>query len=1397
MATDPNEVGGMGGWVIDPANPNRATYTDEYGDVYEVFKDEAIAPVEGVEGAPAPQEMVRPSVVMGTAPTDTAPRVLPTPKVATTIKFGDEINALDNNVWKNKAAEAASVFDQLMADPTRTEDEIRKYVADSGYAVQNLDENLADRAAGKRTKNAVVDSKFNDPLGQLDQPIEKIEPGDRGGWDRFSDYFTSESQRGFQGILRRTWDDWANTGKDQLREQFPGMDEEWYEAMSELTSRVGQKAIIQEVEARNKMDPLWQPDETLVEAALSINRWAPALIGSMAGSAGPETFFAPGKTAVSRILNQGLISGGSRLGYNSVDYLQGISEDLDLQSVFADVLIGGATQGVFEVPGAVKELFKARGRDTTPGADPREPAPTFGEDTAKIVEEAAVKQIIDGIDPKLKPKLSARYIERATDKVNEITADWQNAPSIKIARDEAEIEEALGYTIDPDAVGVVLPDGTVAINMKNVDSEETLTAAVFHEGLGHHGLTQQFGEALDATLDDLYAGSTWFQRQVDDWMQRNPDAYGDDLNPRARAAEEVLAEMSEAGRMPPALWQRIERVVREFARKFMNVDINEREIGVILDMAHDATINGMRNDVVGNGFRYMKKRTQGPGSEGMLQGGSRRDFENVETETNLGLGRFRSKENIEPILKQVQEERLPEFTKEGWNDWLDEAADIRNKAKVAKNLKAGSSAPEILAAREAIVKSANRIAQLSRKAADMTLSPKEEYYLFAEMARNADMQDALAGVRSNAARIVNSFRISVETDESFTDAIRNMMKNVNNTVLSDPANRAQLLKQLAENVDNPDAINRLSKAVFTPKAEEYIFRVWYNMLLSSPGTHEVNFLGTGANFMYDLLENTGAAILGQGKRFSNADRIRGREVAYRMWGALRALTTASTWKNAAKSFDTGLTGNIPNAKTDNSNVYTGDNKGIKAASYVLEGPTRALAGADEWWRNVLQLSNIYGLAVRNAGNKGLKGKAFWKEVDNLINAPTKEMIDATLDYTKVLQFLDKPSALAQTIINAQTPKVNDGAVNRIGRGILKVAVPFVRTPDALIRTAIRRSGFLSPLERENIAGWKAGGADKDKVKARMIMGGALAFFVASQVYNGTITGAGPSDFRKKMEWLGSHQENSIKVGDEWYSIQGLEPVSTNISAIATLVERYKSGELTDEEYAKSALTATHGLATVLVDNSYLENMTNLVDIFGGDPDQAQNALNNFLVGIGASITTPAILRSYTQSQDPAIRDTTGDGSFTDRLQGRIDSGVPGLSDKLPQKYDVYGRPMTKETYDVAGRLRSKDEETDPVIIELSRLSDTTDKVIVGAPKKTGISVNGSEPRRLTAEEFQAYQQLSGYWIVESVRQEMATPEWEEMTDEERIELVNDIKKDMRANAREELFGGEVDDEEEE
>ena len=1416
---DPNEAGDMGGWVIDPNNPNRATYTDEYGTVYEAFRE------------PEPEEPLR-----------------------------------------------------------------------------------------------------------------------RSGWERMKDAFTQASLEGFGGQVAQKWYDWTDATKDDLKKRFPGKTEDWYEDQSDKVVSLARRGVIEELARRQEEDPNWRPDDTFLGNVLAIDRWGPWLTGQVLGSAGPESFVNPGGSAGARILGQAGMGAASDALYQGLNVSQGVKDEFDETQVLMNAATSAGLQTAFEIPSFVRNLFKERGVDTTPSADPRTPEPDLSEvapvrmtpeqeaqyqqllengsldqilgffsdkpgmavdpqkmaewvalrdsgqsvspvvtydgrvdpseaaladeanrflasrpstdemieaaglsgksspglsleerlaqeansfvaarggeaDTrapvvpeqveavdapiedieARLADEAnafissrgnesdslapvsAPQKIAEAIKPKVDtstaPKVSfdkgITRAEKAADAINEIAKDWQNPPKFIVVNSLNDLDDVdLRNSIDPDAIGVTTPDGDVIINMENVDSPETLSAVTFHEALGHHGLTQKFGEDLDSFLNDLYFESKGeFSKKVDEWVRKNPDVYtGPDQT--IRAAEEVLAEMSEKGQISRSILDKIKDFLKNLGREMgLSLKYSDREIRSILAMAHDAVINGYGRDVPSNGFRYMRRKD-----------GQR---ENIGA---INPNKISTVHDIDKYLEELAS--VNPSRKTTWEETEAEAlARGLTPSRIAKRRGADGLASYLRAANIALAEQLDKVAKLDQKMVDEGYSHALHEQLLEELARLKAVHARVNYDNSEVGRALNILKM-VSTTKGKTQNITEALEKFGNEVLADPEQFMKYMMLVRQEISsgNTKGATKLVRDVFRPNAEDFIFRAWYNMLLSSPSTHVANFLGTGGNFVVDLLENTGASILGQGKRFSNADRIRGREVAYRVWGALKALTDAGTWTRTRESLNTGMTGNAPNSKAGASNVYTGDDAAVGFVSGFLESPTRLLAGSDEWWRNVLQLSNIYGLAVRNAGNKGLKGKAFWNEVQNLIDNPTKEMIDATNDYTKVLQFLDKPSAIAESLIKLQTPGVDSTVPGRIARGALRVAVPFVRTPDALIRTSIRRSGFLGAAERENINGWKAGGAERDKVKARLFMGSFLSFWIASQAYKGDITGEGPSEYRKKMEWLGSHQENSIKVGDTWYSLQGLEPVSTNITGIATLVERLKNGEISSDDYSKSAISLVQGIASVLTNNSYLESFANLLEVSSGDPNVAEAALTNFIAGLASSATTPAILRSYTQATDTAIRDTTGDGSMSDRIIGRIMSAVPGLSEQLPQRFDVYGRPRSRDKAgpDMASRVSTRMEEDDPVIQELADLAEKTDKVLVGAPGKSGIKVNGVK-RRLTAEEYQQYQWLSGYWIVESIRQEMQYPEWYEMTDDEKIEIIKDIVSDMRANARDYLF--DPDDEE--
>lgn len=1602
MASD-NEVGG---WVIDKNNPNRATYTDVDGTIYEAFKDAPTSPA--TPSAPAATKNIA-------------------PKNEQTVVPVEQSQGMWDRFSSNMQEASTHGFPGWVA---------RKWYDWTDYGVKDLikkgyspeeAEQLADKAIGeaqKQVSQTFASQRAKDPTWRPDQSAwENIAAIDRWGPGILGSVLGSTGPETFiapgSSVAGRVAAQGAlGAGTDSL-----------YQA-SELQDN-----------ARDSYDPL-----QTVEAGAS----GAAFQGLLEGAG--KAVKGLGKQAPETAPKADLPETAPTVKSSSeiADELNHMRENgatwEDLQAYAA--AHGGALKGNPADTRPIQPGKEAPIKATPDGGSAEEQlaqeASDFLNKKADVpptvqVDEATAKAISEN-------SLKDARVKAAVDHINSVTSKWKNTPDITVVKSLDDLEPDVAKSIDPDAIGVVMPEGKVVINMENVDSPDTLNAVLFHETLGHYGLGQKFGDELDNTLVNLYDNTKedGFKSAVDNWIKENPDAYPEDPNPVARAAEEVLAQMSEKGVLPPSIINTLKNVVKDFGRKLgIDIKYSDREITTILSMAHSAVINGAGRDVVANGFKHMtvwhgtpsntsfdkfnhdyigsgegaqvfgwgtylsdnknladkfyrerlannkatyresfyvlpndevtlkaqiagnamtdmplklyendavwgrvRRAVQGflndkgqveptprylaekgtvynqntldknpdiygPGTEfdylakhlasnkvnyngkgqllevaipdnaswleldkplagqpkafsairqlardnnvpnidgsmsghdaykalakvlgpkktsialkeagidgnkyltgldrskgsgdynyvvfddnvpkivnrymkrskidnreGTLQGG------NAKKDDSLKLGPIRSNRSIEDILR----ENAPEPTKESWDEWIKTATNIRNKAAAARNLESGSSSAEVLSARTAIVQSANRIADFATKAANGELSVKEEYALMAEIARNADLQDALAGVRSNAARIVNSFRIEVGSNASFGKALNKMMQGIDNNVFKNPEHRYKLFQQIANLANNPQAVNNLIKQSLKPKAEDYIFTVWSNMLLSSPATHTANFVGTLGNFMADMMENTGAAVIGQHKRFSNADRIRGREVVYRVWGALQAVRNAETWANTRETLNTGNSGND---KTGNSWVYSGDNKALQAASGFFESPVRALAGADEWWRNVLHLSNIYGLAVRNAGNKGLKGKAFSQEVSKLLQDPTPEMLEATKNYTKVIQFLDKPSAIANSLNMARYPAPDADAFTRSWKAVLRLAVPFVNTPDSLIRTAIRRIPVLGALERENVNGWKAGGAEKDKVYARMIIGSSIGFWLTTLAMKGQITGNGPADTAKNKEWAATHQPNSIKVGDKWYSIQGLEPVSTNVNLIASLVERFKEGEITQKEYLDAVPLVAFTIGSSLVQNSYLQNFTSLMDTQDNDPNKAQAALKNFMTNIAASATTPAIVRSLANAQDTRVVDTKGDGGFEDRTINRIKAGWPGGKENLPQKFDVYGRPVDQSIAgpDLLTRIKEKATETDPAVNELIRLSDKNPAHPLVGPVGSSVKVNG-EKRKLTGEEYQKYQQLAGYWTTESVRQEMASPEWAALSDEEKIKTVKDIVRDMRLNAREYLF----------
>jgi len=195
--------------------------------------------------------------------------------------------------------------------------------------------------------------------------------------------------------------------------------------------------------------------------------------------------------------------------------------------------------------------------------------------------------------------------------VDAITAQWKSPNPVKVVGSILDIKDrklrnAIMNDDALDAKGLVAPDGTIYLIADNLLSIEDAKAVLFHEALGHVGLEKLFRENLDSALIAMYKSNPKVRAETDKWRSENEGAYADDVNPLARAVEEVLAERSERGQLERSLFQKIAAIVRNFARRMgINLKISDGDVAAILSMAHDKVVRGDAESSVVKGLRYI------------------------------------------------------------------------------------------------------------------------------------------------------------------------------------------------------------------------------------------------------------------------------------------------------------------------------------------------------------------------------------------------------------------------------------------------------------------------------------------------------------------------------------------------------------------------------------------------------------------------------------------------------------------------------------------------------------------------------------------------------------------------------------------------------------------------
>lgn len=660
------------------------------------------------------------------------------------------------------------------------------------------------------------------------------------------------------------------------------------------------------------------------------------------------------------------------------------------------------------------------------------------------------------------------------------------------------------------------------------------------------------------------------------------------------------------------------------------------------------------------------------------------------------------------------------------------------------------NAEEALQARRILAKSGNELVNLARRLKDAGADPGSETLAAFRKAlvRHAAIQEQVSGATAEAGRALAQFRITAQSRE------------IPGRVLEGLVNAGGGPNRLKEAADaiitlerDPASLNKFVEKASKPKFSDKLVEIWYNYLLSGPQTHMVNVLSNTMTSLAQLPEYAVASAVGSMRRAFNreaVDRIPVSEVGARAIGLMQG--TREGMREFARAFRTGEPLDF---------VTKVENQGQKAISglkgEVLRIPTRLLTAEDELFKSMARRMELSGLAARQARKEGLKGQEARDRIAELVGNPTDDMMLSALDYGRYVTF-QRPLGEVASKVSAMTNAAP----------ILKAVLPFVRTPTNLFKFAVERSP-IAPLLREWRQDFAAGGARRDLAVARSMIGSGMGALVAEAAANGLITGsAPPDDNRRRLMMADGWQPYSIKIGDRYYSYQRLDPFALTIGAAADMATL--GDGMTENQKSEGAALVVASIVGNLSNKTWLSGVSDVLAAL----DDPQRFGDSFIKRFAGSAAVPTGVAQVARTIDPTMREAP-DAMTT------IRSRIPGLSDDLLPKRDVWGRPIEKEGGlgpDIMSPIWTSTDKGDPATHEALRVGAT-----ISPPSKR---VNGKMLEPAVYDRLQAVTgPLAHKWVSELIE----LPEYRALDLDGQAKAIKYVMEKAREAGKANVLGG--------
>ena len=599
------------------------------------------------------------------------------------------------------------------------------------------------------------------------------------------------------------------------------------------------------------------------------------------------------------------------------------------------------------------------------------------------------------------------------------------------------------------------------------------------------------------------------------------------------------------------------------------------------------------------------------------------------------------------------------------------------------------NAEQILAARKILVASGEHLIKLAKEAStggDMQLAMFRR-----AMAQHKAIQSQVSGMTAEAGRALQSFNIVAASSREQERAIKEALEASGGMEVN------QRMAQMMSQLDDPAQVGKFVKEASKATNMDMLYEVWINGLLSSPTTHAVNALSNVMVAALTVGERKVASALGRsippGEATAQAKGM--------VDGARDGLRLAWHTLKTGEPSDV-----MQKVEVDKHRAISAENLNIGGYPAVFANflgnmvrvPGRLLATSDEFFKSVGYRMELHAQAYRQAFNEGLVDEAAAKRVLDIINNPPENIRMAAVDASRYQTFTN---SLSDTRIKGigEIGKVGEKARSYRSIGpYVRVIVPFVRTPTNIMSFTFERTplALLSKSVREELS---AGGSRRDLALGKIATGSMIMAVSADLALSGQITGAGPADPKmRNIKRATGWQPYSIKVGDKYYAYNRLDPVGALIGLAADTSEII--GQVDDATADQLATAAVLSIVQNMSSKTYMSGITEFLDAIDSsstDPEANNYKLTRYLQRLAGSMV-PASVANLERVMSPEMSATYG---YIDKIKSRI----PGFSEGLPPRRNIFGEPVVLEGGigpDIMSPIYTSTDKKDPVADEIVR-----------------------------------------------------------------------------------------------